>query len=72
MLDDENTDNPSKSVVQPMLTIAEKCLELNVRSETLRRWRRDPKPGVKYPRYIQYGDVIRYFPESPDGEGAGT
>ena len=43
-----------------LLTITEKAEELGTTGESLRRWR---LAGVG-PRYVQYGALIRYFPEN--------
>ncbi|MCU9839151.1 hypothetical protein OEZ49_15350 [Ruegeria sp. WL0004] len=43
----------------PMLTIAEKAVELGTTPESLRRWR---LAGTG-PAYVKYGGVVRYYPE---------
>lgn len=52
--------------VKRFLTIEEKALELGVTRETLRRWR---KEGIG-PKFVCYGETVRYYPEAEAGEDA--
>lgn len=45
--------------VQALLTIDEKCTELGVTRQTLRRWR---EAGTG-PTFVQHGGTVRYHPE---------